>query len=174
MANFESAFDYAIGNETFRKTDGSLSDVVTPEPGEAKARYGVNSLAHPKAVADGFYEMPAVQAQTYARNVFLNDYWLNRGFAAIQDQRIASKLFDMAINMGNGGELEVLQTALNVPVTHKMDAVTQTALSKIGSDFMSTLVNTLKAKYQRIANSNPEKYGRFLKNWLARADKVPQ
>lgn len=168
MANFDKAFDYMIQNEDF-----GLRGKVTPEPNGGKARFGINSMFHPEALHDGFYEMDKDAALAYAKNVFQRDYWAGRGFDQIGDQQLATKLFDMAVNMGNGGEIGVLQEALNVPVTHKLDDRTKFALVRVGPDFINTLVEALKKHYQEIYDSNPNKYKNVLTGWLGRAVKLP-
>lgn len=70
MATYDPAFDYMIRNE-----DYSLSGVITPEPGGAKARLGINSAANPQAIVDGFYEMPLNDAIAYAKALYQKNYW---------------------------------------------------------------------------------------------------
>lgn len=94
MAEFGPAFDYMIQHE-----DYNLTGVVTDEPNGGKARFGINSVFHPEAVHDSFYEMEKDPALEYCRGIYLKDYWNGRGFAIIANQQIASKLFDMAVNM---------------------------------------------------------------------------
>lgn len=169
MASFEPAFSYTIVNEAGPK----ISDVVSQEPGGAKARFGINSLAHPKAVADGFYTMPYDQALAYAKNIYQTDYWNNRGFDVLSSQQLATKLFDAEVNMGSGGELGALQDALGVPITHVLDGATKAAEANAGPDLISKFVVSLQKHYKAIAASNPDKYGKYLSNWLVRASKLP-
>lgn len=169
MAQFQPAFDYMIINEAGPK----ISGIVTPEPGGAKARFGINSLAHPKAITDGFYEMPYDQALAYAKNIYLHDYWNNHGFDTLSSQQLATKLLDAAVNMGSGGEIGVLQETLGVKVTHALDKATIAAEANIGPDFLAKFIKCLEQHYKNIATKNPAKYGKYLNNWLARADKLP-
>ena len=168
MANFEPAFDYMIKNE-----DYNLVGKVTTEPNGGKARFGINSVFHPEAIHDGFYEMPTDQALDYAKKIFERDYWDGRGFDKIGSQQLATKLFDMAVNMGNGGEVGVLQEALEVPITHKLDARTSFALLGVDKEFIGKLVVSLKKHYQEIYDANPNKYKNVLNGWMGRADKLP-
>lgn len=169
MADFGPAFDFMMRNE-----DSTLAGKVTSEPNGGKARFGINSVYHKEAVTAGFYEMAHDQALTYAKILYFKDYWNGRGFATIADQKIASKLFDMAVNMGAGGELEVLQKALGVFVTHRLDTATQVALNRVDDSFMPRLVDTIKAHYQEIHDTNPAKYDKLIHGWLNRASKIPQ
>src|SRR4051812_43024513 len=90
MTNFELAFDYVMKSE-----DSALSGVVTKEPeimgldpdissptygkpiviDRPLARFGINSHAHPEALAAGFYTMPHDEALAYAERVYKHGYW---------------------------------------------------------------------------------------------------
>ena len=169
MSDFGKAFDYMIRNEDF-----SISGVVTPEPGGGKARLGINSIANPKAVTDGFYEMPLDQALTYAKKFYYDNYWINNQLDVIPFQRVSTKLLDMAVNLGNGGMRRILQRALGVPETMKMDEPTIIGLGKADNSLVPVLVDKLTAYYQSIYDKNPAKYAGVLKGWLGRAKKIPQ
>lgn len=169
MATFDPAFDYMIKNE-----DYSLTGKVTPEPNGGKARFGINSVFHPEAVADGFYEMEHDKALEYAKAIYTKAYWDGRGFATIVDQKVATKLFDMAVNIGTGGEIGILQKTLGVPVTHRLDLATQKVVNSSDDSLLPRLVTTLKAHYQAIHDSNPAKYDKIINGWLVRASKIPQ
>jgi lysozyme family protein len=168
MAEFEPAFAFMIPHE-----DYNLTGVVTDEPGGGQARFGINSIAHPEAVTDGFFTMSRDAALAYAKDVYQRDYWNGRGLAAIANQQVASKLFDMAVNMGYGGMLGVLQRTLSVPITHSMDAATKQGLALIGDAFLDVLVKNLKDFYQAIHDRNPQKYDKILSGWMARANQLP-
>lgn len=169
MANFAPAFDFMIRNE-----DSRVCGQVSSEPNGGSARFGINSVFHPEAIKAGFYSMDRTHALEYAQTLYIKEYWSNRGFNEIEDQQIASKLFDMAVNMGNGAEVGILQSALGVPITHVLDSGTKAVLSKVSSaDLMPKLIATLRAYYQHIHDSNPTKYANVLAGWLARAEKLP-
>ncbi len=168
MSNFGPAFEWMIRHE-----DYNLLGLVTSEPNGGKARFGINSLFHPEALRDGFYEMERDHALEYAQTLYIKDYWNGRGFATISDQRLATKLFDMAVNMGNGGEMRVLQKTLDIPITCIMDTATQGALSVVGDDFLNELVIQLKKHYQEICDSNPTRYDKVINGWLVRAGELP-
>lgn len=164
MANFQPAFDYMIRNE-----DSRVSGVVTPEPGGGQARLGINSVANPQAVADGFYTMSLQGALMYAENVYQSAYWNGRGLDGIASQQVASKIFDVGVNMGNGGVARVLLNTQGVDHANIVSSIN--AMGSIA--FLANFVTALKAHYQAIVNSNPAKYQKYLNAWLARASKLP-
>jgi lysozyme family protein len=112
MANFESAF-----TATLRHEDSQLLGVVTKDPTAknpaAVARFGVNSGAHPNAVSDGFYTMDRDKALQYAADLYKYEYFTAIGGYQINDQSIANKYFDLAVNSGIREATEIVQRACN-------------------------------------------------------------
>lgn len=152
-----------------RNEDSQVSGVVTPEPGGGQARLGINSVANPQAVADGFYTMSLTDALSYAENVYQTQYWNGRGIDGITSQQVASKVFDVGVNMGNGGVVAVLHSTQGVDSSNVVSSIN--AIKP--EDFLVSFVATLKAHYQAIVNSNPVKYQKYLNAWLSRAIKLP-
>lgn len=169
MAEFSSALDYVIRNE-----DPELSGIIVDEPNGGKARFGINSKFHPQAVAERFYSMSRDNAFRYCVKVLKNEYWNKHGFDGIKDQRLATKLFDMAVSMGNGGEISILQSTLEVPVTHTLDGITLKAIEDAKPNLLNELIVTLKAHYLIIYQGNPTKYRSVINGWLTRAAKLPE
>ena len=157
-----------------RNEDSRLSGVVTPEPNGGKARLGINSNANPQAVTDGFYELPLNDALAYAQTYYQKNYWAPHGFDSVNNQQIASKLFDIAVNMGNGAEhIEVAQ-ALSATLGHDSTNVVADLNALHPTIFLNELVEVLQQHYKDIYNAHPEKYSaNTLIGWLARAIKLP-
>lgn len=169
MAQFSIAFDYVIRNE-----DSELSGIVINEPNGGKARFGVNSVFHPRAVIDNFYTMSRDSAFRYCVKILQREYWDKKGFAELDDQRLATKLFDMAVNMGNGGEFAILQSTLELPISHRLDDQTIDAIKQSKPNLLKELIVTLKAHYLIIYQKNPVKYRSAITGWLTRAAKLPK
>jgi lysozyme family protein len=102
---------------TMRSEDPKLTGKVTPDPTKldknAVARFGVNSAAHPKAKADGFFTMDRDAAYQYARTVFQYEYFNRIGGYQITDQGIANKYVDIAFEAGISEATEIVQRAYN-------------------------------------------------------------
>ncbi len=96
MADFEIAFEKTMKHED----DPSHPGKVSPEPDGAKARFGINSKAHPEAVTAGFYEMSTDDARHWAEVVFRACYWTLILGDQIADQGVADKFYDLAVNCG--------------------------------------------------------------------------
>ena len=112
MADFNAALSYLMDDE-----DRQRSGAVVPDPAAndktAKARFGINSAAHPEAVADGFYEMPKASALLYASNIYKLSYWVPIGGYQIICQDIANKFLSLAVNEGTHQATKIVQRALN-------------------------------------------------------------
>lgn len=163
-ACFGPAFSYMIRNE-----DSQVSGVVTSEPGGGQARLGINSTANPQAVSDGFYTMSLTDALAYAENVYQTQYWNGRGLDGITSQQVASKLFDVGVNMGNAGVVAVLHSTQGVNSSNVVSSIN----AMEPTQFLGNFVMALKTHYQAIVNSNPAKYQKYLNAWLSRATKLP-
>jgi len=170
MATYDPAFDYMIKNEDSLRVPG----IITPEPNGGKARLGINSVANPQAVTDGFYDLPLNDAIAYAKTYYQKNYWAPHGFDAVNNQLVATKLFDIAVNMGNGGEhLEVVR-AVEMALGHSSANLLDDLNALNPTLLLNDIVTVLKGHYQDIYNANPEKYTpNTLIGWLARAIKLP-
>lgn len=122
MADFGIAFHYLMQNE-----DSRLSGNVTPDPSasdpEAIARFGINSAAHPEAVASGFYTMPIADALEWAQKLYKIRYFAGIGGYSIACQDIANKFFDLAVNEGLNQATKIVQRACNSVLTPNGTAV---------------------------------------------------
>lgn len=173
MASFEMAFEYMIRHE-----DAKLAGIVTEEPHGAKARFGINSLAHPEAVRDGFYEMERGAALGYASNIYRRKYFEPIGGFQINDPIIADKYFDLAVNVGTVQATKIVQRAINsllrgpalVMVDGKAGMRTIDAINQsMPSDLLAAIRSYGKQFYQDVARRQPEEET-FLDDWLKRLD----
>lgn len=164
MANFAPAFSYMIRNE-----DAKVSGEVTAEPGGGQARLGINSIANPQAVTDGFYTMSLPAALMYAESIYHSEYWDGRGFDDFTSQQVASKIFDAGVNMGNAGVIQVLHSTKGVD----RDNVVSSINAMNPADFLARFEAALKAQYQMIVESNPDEYQKYLNAWIIRVRRLP-
>ncbi len=107
--------------------------------------------------------------------IYRADYWR---FDGLDDQRVATKIFDMAVNMGLRTAVRMVQAQINAlgaglaedgiwgPATmHSANAVEPNHL-------LALLVEASVGHYRAIVARRPES-GKFLLGWLARAAEVP-
>jgi lysozyme family protein len=169
MANFPPAFNFMMDHEDPRR-EGK----VTKDSG-GLTRWGISQKAYPHI------NIPAL-ALAAAAVLYERDYFAPIQGYRIGDQRIASKLFDMAVNMGVKRAIMLLQSALNTHVQPrtlllKEDGVIgpQTLISANHADtflLLTGLVELSREHYREIARARPDE-ACDLKGWLARAEKLP-
>src|SRR6185437_13795 len=127
MANFDDALAFVLRNE-----DPHLSGIVTEDSG-GRTRFGIAGRSHPE-LGGGFYFGPAEEALATARAIYRTEYWRPMHGDAIDDQSVAAKLFDMAVNMGVRQAVMLCQRAVSavaalrlvedgIPGSRTLDAV---------------------------------------------------
>lgn len=168
MANFEEALTFVLRNE-----DPHLSGVVTEDSG-GRTRFGIAERFHPE-LGDSFYAAPPESALESAREIYRSEYWRAMRGNEIDDQRVATKLLDMAVNMGVRQAVVLCQRAVNagVPVQLVEDGIlgeqTLAAVNRCDSETLLVhLRDGCAAFYQHVAAVRPEAQ-RYLRGWLTRA-----
>jgi lysozyme family protein len=169
MALFKPAFDFLMQHE-----DPGLTGRVIKDSGGV-TRWGISQRAYPHI------NIPALTLAN-AAVLYERDYFAPIQGYRIGDQRIASKLFDMAVNMGVKRAIMLLQSALNTNaqprlLTLKEDGVIgpQTIIATNHADtslLLTGLVELSREHYRDIARARPDE-SCDLKGWLARAEKLP-
>ncbi|MGH3427957.1 MAG: putative peptidoglycan-binding domain-containing protein [Mycobacteriales bacterium] len=192
MADFAEAF-----RNTMLHEDRSMTGVVTNEPPimakdvdiasptfgqqivvqRPKARFGINSHAHPDAEIDGFYEMEKAAAIDYAKKVYRYDYWNKILGDSIEDQNVANKFFDLAVNDGVKQAARIIQRALcgigrNVVVDGAPGPNTAAAINASDPGMLLTAIRDYgRWFYALIYERSPERYTKQeYKSWLDRLD----
>lgn len=106
-----------------------------------------------------------------AEEIYRNEYWK---FDKIIDQSIATKLFDMSVNMGVGTAVKMLQRILGVDVDGIFGTRTLDAVNGDDPDIlMLDLVNACIKRYEDIIKSDPTQE-RFRRGWMRRAKSMPK
>lgn len=189
MADFQKAFMNSMHNE-----DATLGGKVTNEPPifgidddpkspsfgrqvvveKPKARFGINSHAHPDAVVDGFYTMDTATALLYAEKVYLHDYWTPILGDDITDQDVANKYMDLAINEGVRQATILIQRSSSGKAA--VDGVpgpkTIAAINSIPPDYLLKTIRAAGAQfYATLYQGNKNRYTiEEYRSWIARLD----
>ena len=168
MANFDEALTFVLRNE-----DPDLKGTVTEDSG-GRTRFGISERFHPK-LGDGFYAAPIEIALEKARDIYRSDYWAAIRGDEIDDQRVATKILDMAVNMGVRQAVVLCQRAVNAGDRMQLveDGVLgQRTLNAMNQCLAERLLQHLReacaAFYQHLAAVRPEAQ-MYLRGWLARA-----
>lgn len=121
----------------------------------------------------------ALVDQEFSEQTYLKYFWEPNNYGHIDNQGIATKVFDMAVNMGAGRANKLLQTACNyvvqggaLNVDGKIGAKTLTKIRTIDADFLQNLLCGVSAQYYMGISEHDASLKVFLKGWLIRAFKI--
>jgi len=168
MANFEEALTFVLRNE-----DPHLTGIVTEDSG-GRTRFGIAQRFHPE-LGDDFYTASPDLALEIAREIYRSDYWRAIRGDEIDDEQVATKLLDMAVNMGVRQAVVLCQRAVNAIAESKLveDGVLgRQTLDAVNHCDPQALLEHLRdlcsAFYRHVATVRPEAQT-YLRGWLARA-----
>ena len=168
MTNFDEALAFVLRNE-----DPHLSGVVTEDSG-GRTRFGIAERFHPDLGHD-FYAGPPEAALRTAREVYRFEYWKPIRGDEIRDQQVATKMLDMAVNMGVRQAIVLCQRALNgcsafqVAEDGLLGSRTMAAINRCdAAALLIHLREMCAAFYQQLAAMRPEMRA-YLNGWLSRA-----
>jgi len=106
--------------------------------------------------------------------IYREHWWEKYGFERIQEQRVANKLFDLAVNLGPQRATRLLQQALNhcgaqLTVDGLLGERTIAAANKAPVECVLGHLRALAAEHYRSLAAKDPKYLPYLKGWLKRA-----
>jgi lysozyme family protein len=152
MASFKLAIPRVINNE------GGYENNPADPGGETK--YGISKRQYPAL------DIPNLTLEQ-AMELYQRNYWDPAWEALPQD--IATKLLDMAVNMGRETAVKIIQQAAGVVQDGKFGPLTASAI--ISQD-AARLLQEIRARaavhYARLVLANPDLTG-FLLGWMRRA-----
>lgn len=172
MAELSKALSYVLAHE------GGFSN-DPDDPGGA-TNFGIiqktldawNEKHHEAGFPASVRELTVDQAA----EIYRANYWR---FDGLDDQRVATKLFDMVVNMGMIAAVKLTQEALNdlgagLTLDGRYGPRTEATINYVAPESMLQLLCAASADhYQALAAWRPASQ-KFLKGWLKRAAEVPQ
>jgi lysozyme family protein len=176
MAEFKPAFDFVMAHE-----DPHRTGKVTEDAG-GRTRFGIAQKFHPE-LPEAFFTGPAEDALKQAEEIMRGDYWRPMRLDEINNQNVANKLFDMAVNMGVHQAGVYAQRAANGIIQARGAQPPSAALVEDGVIGEKSLaaVNALdpiayyqllcdfcRQHYIHVASNNPAQAAN-LQGWLKRA-----
>jgi lysozyme family protein len=173
MAIFEPAYDYMIRNEVKKY---GFPDAVwyTNIPGDAggPTAWGVTIAT---ARRHGYMGAMDKMKESEAIEVYRKGFWRYEG---VDNQRVATKIFDMGVNMGGQRAHLILQKALRPGdlgfVDGRWGPATLGAVNAANPDeLLKALAEGSRDFYTGLAERNPVNQ-KFLKGWLNRAGRLPR
>ncbi|GHT94851.1 hypothetical protein FACS1894122_11870 [Alphaproteobacteria bacterium] len=158
-SKFLKAFEYLMYHE------GGYSNNQADAGGETK--YGISKRSYPHLDIKKL-------TQDQARQIYFVDFWLKGKYESINDENVALKVFDLAVNVGISQANKLIQRALrstgiSVVEDGIVGKITLTAINSADStDLLAALKSEAAGYYRTIANINPSQQT-FINGWLNRA-----
>ena len=169
------------GGETFR---GIARKVWPAWAGWDRIDQAQAIVGHSSRALNGYFSRDA-EMSLLVENFYRENFWRPVERLLLPD-RLAEKIFDIAVNCGFGAAVKMLQRAINdlepvrkLEVDGKFGPASRTALEEIwsrfggGREIMAALCRQQEVHYQRIIRKDPSQKV-FEKGWLKRAAWVPQ
>ncbi len=176
MADFNKAIPYILENE------GGY--IVHPSDPGGATNFGI-SLRFLRAIGldidqDGDIDADDIKSLNgeNSSEIYKKYFWEAAGYKDLDNQAIATKVFDLAVNMGPSRANKILQKSANIVLRNNklvVDGIigsqTIQAINLINSKLLEDLICQAAAQYySELANKNP-KLRIFLTGWLKRANK---
>lgn len=166
MALFEPAFNFMMDNED-RKRTGK----VTEDAG-GQTRFGIARKYHPE-VPESFYSTSAHEALVRAAEFYREEYWAPVRGAEILNQRVASKCFDLFVNLPPAVAIKLMQSSAielgqNVKADGRMGPITIAAINAVDPQKFLDSICRLQARHYREHGDQ-----RVLSGLLNRARAIP-
>jgi lysozyme family protein len=181
-SNFDFAFDYIVGNEGAYSNDAADTGGETFWGISVPARRDHRCHDHPQGIRDEAFK--ASGGKELAKHIYRLDYWR---FDGIRDPRLAAKLFDIVVNVGD--PIRLIQRAFGVAADGKYGEQTEAAIQRVPTEqAIERLCLAVGDKYCSIVQADTyarmRKFGiseteiakaqiTFLKGWTRRAIRRP-
>lgn len=159
MARFELAIDKVLSHE------GGYVNDSADRGGETK--FGISKRSYPDVDIRNL-------TLTKAKEIYQRDWWDSYGYEAIVSQVVATKVFDLAINMGAKQAHKLLQRALHangadVVVDGVIGPRTLRQVNLLASgELLPAYRSEAAGFYRAIVAKNPSQR-KFINGWLKRA-----
>jgi lysozyme family protein len=156
MGDFSKAIKFVFENE------GGFVNDFTDSGGETK--YGISRKSYPDWDIENLTEEDAIE-------IYRQDFW--QPYKNFED-RLATKLFDLAVNLGHRRAIQILQRALRcigakIEDDGVLGPVTKRAVESVNVDLLLPAIKSEAAGvYRNLATVNVSQK-KFLKGWLRRA-----
>ena len=164
MTPSDKVFEAIIGQTLAH--EGEYSNNTNDAGGETK--YGISKKSYPNV---DIKNLSLEQAKT----IYKRDFWDNQGYSQIEDIALASKVFDLGVNMGTKNAVILLQRALKANGFKNLidDGIfgesTKFALSNSDPKRVLIALRSEAAGYYRRLVASNSSQSVFLKGWLNRA-----
>jgi lysozyme family protein len=166
VANFLDCIDFVLDNEDRTRACAIVSDPTKKDP-HAHAIAGINSSVFPEDYKD-IASLEPHERGTSVKAFYASRFW-NQWFTKLGSDEVAKRVLDTAVNMGSVTAVKLLQEAVNLSGTNKVEVDgywgpnTLTAVNSCNAGILvEQFKNTRIEQYKAIGGVN-------VKNWIARA-----
>ena len=171
MAEFAPAYNFMAPHEVLRyHQPGEVAYTDTPGDKGGPRAWGITEAT---AREHGFSAPMSTMMELDAIYIYKAAYWK---FAEVENQRVASKLFDAAVNMGVSRAVKQAQRALRFAPQDwdgKLGPVTLRAINAADPKlFLADYCAQLISRYHAIVAQDPSQE-KFLLGWTIRALALP-
>ena len=172
MSNFEPAYEYMIRHEVINyHAPGQVWYSNHPADKGGATAWGITEAT---AREYGYTDSMDTMLEMDALKIYRRAFWK---FGGIENQRVASKLFDAAVNMGVRRAVKMAQQAAgfdDADIDGFIGPKTETAINMYKPDyFLAEFIGRLERRYRHIVDKDPSQ-AVFLKGWLRRAHELPE
>lgn len=156
---FEHAVSFVLAHE------GGYSNDIDDDGGETK--FGISKRIYPDL------DINTLTVEQ-AKAIYKRDFWEPQLYKDIKDVNLATKVFDLAVNMGSIWAHRLVQRALRATGQDILEdgilgPMTLTAINKADlTDLLAALKSEAAGYYRTLAATQPRQ-AKFLKGWLKRA-----
>ena len=173
QATFEKALKVVLEHE------GYLSNDRFDKGGLTKWGISLRFLEDESIDVDGDGEVDREDimhlTQTEADNIYFKYFWINNHYDRISNEKVAIKIFDIAVNTGSARAHKLLKKALNdviygrITVDRHLDDDTMQIVNLVEPVVLLDALRKEQAQfYLDIIKMTPS-YAKFKKGWLVRA-----
>lgn len=171
MANFNSAIEIVLKHE-----GGFVND---PRDSGGATNYGISLRFYRQVKPNATVADIRNLTKDDAKQVYYQTWWIPNKFGDINDQTIATKIFDLAINMGSSQAFKITQRAINstsnsnlvvdgVFGAKSLAAINQYTTTEQQQKLITAISDQAWKFYQQVIANNP-KNSAFSKGWFNRA-----
>lgn len=159
MSHFEKAIETVLKHE-----GGYVNDPADPG-GETK--FGISWRQYPNVDIKNLTREDAIE-------IYRRDYWKPYRFDEIDSQNVATKVFDLAVNMGHNRAFKVLQQALQavkekVVIDGVLGPRTLAAVNRVPGNELLPAIRSEAACYYRLLVAKRPDLVKFINGWMNRA-----
>jgi|HubBroStandDraft_3_1064219.scaffolds.fasta_scaffold543839_1 lysozyme family protein len=164
MSQPQPAIDGVLNNES--------GTPIENDNGRGLSVWGITSATVEAVKADWPDDKLRYLTRSQASFFYLKYFWIPSNIGRIDDQALANKLFDLAVNMGQGTAIKLIQRAAGVAQDGVIGPQTAAAVNAMHPVLVLAILRTLaKDHYLDIVDANPS-LQRFYNGWIARLDRA--